>query len=405
MKQIVKHSLVAAAAMVLVACGGGGGDAGTTKYPTTSGSGTGGVVPGTTVVQTATDIAFVSTLPELPLVVNSSQANGRQSTATLTFKVTNQSGGVVSGEKVLFTLVPSGLVTLNVASATTGADGTVTTSVTSGNTPTSVTIKAVLERNPAVAATSNRVAITSGDPVQSRFVVVTEKFNLDGRLVGDSTKVTVYASDENGIAVADGLPVTFTSDLGQVSSTQPDQTQGVCLTENGRCSVVFNVSAPFIGANGSIATVIGSTTLNGGAVLSDTVQINFAGAAGALRVSSSSSTFVPLSSVVVGSSCTANVTGYVMDSAIHGAPYESVVSVDQLPTGLTATVGGTPTLDSFAPSFAPNQVSLAFDLTGLTGVPCVTSGSTGTGTVNAQVLVTTRNGITYSQNVSISYPR
>lgn len=403
------------AASLLVACGGGGSDAGSTPFGTGAGTGLGsdgstggtgagtggstggsGTVPGSTVPSTATAMTFEEVTPaDQPLLIQGATASGRTDSATLKFKVVDQVGAVVPGQKVNFSVSPPSAVTLNITSSSTDASGIVETSVTSKTVPTTVVVTAVLESNSAVRAVSNSLNISGGDPVQQAFEIVAEQYNLDGRFVGANTKVSAFVGDENGNPVADGFAVNFTANAGQV--------EGGCTTVNGTCNVTFRVQAPY---GSGIATITG-TGGTGGTTVSDTVSINMAG--------SSSTTGYQLSEVSTGSpvttlstlnSCKQDVIYYLSDGSGRAAAAGSTITVATTSGGATATVKlGSPVTDALDGAFSPTIVVVSYDLSSLTAAKkCDITGTSTASEAAATMLLKTPNGVEKLQSISLSYP-
>ncbi|MEJ5897422.1 hypothetical protein WIT60_11275 [Aquabacterium sp. G14] len=389
------------AVSLLVACGGGGGDAGTSPYGGGSGSGTGGVggggtVPGTTEPSVPAAMTFESISPTNSLLIQGATAAGRTDTATLTFKVVDQVGAVVAGQDVNFTVSPSTAVTLNITSAKTDANGLVQTSVTSKTVPTTAVVTAVLASSSAVRAVSNSLNISGGDPVPEAFQIVAEEYNLDGRFVGDTTKVSAFVGDINGNPVPDGFAVNFTTDAGVV--------EGGCLTVNGTCSVNFRVQAPY--GNG-VATITATGEASDVSV-SDTLKINMAGSAGGNYQLSEVSSGSPAVQNTTLSNCKQDVVYYLSDggAVARAVAKGSTVAVATTGGGSAASIKlGSPVSDALDGDFAPTIVVVSYDLSNLTSSKkCTVGGSSTASEASVDFLLKTPNGIEQLQKITLIYP-
>lgn len=392
-----KLSLVLAASILVVACGGGGG-AGTTPFgggPSGSDGSTGGSgdVPGTDVASTASAMSFVSVSPSSdPLLIQGATAQGRSDTGVLKFKVVDQVGAGVPNQSVKFTVSPANDVTLNLTTAVTDKDGFVSTSVTSKSKPTTVVVTAVLASNSAVKAVSNALNVSGGDPVQTGFQIVAEKYNLDGRFIGDDVKVTAYVGDVNGNPVPDGFAVNFTTDEGNV--------EGGCSTEGGRCSVVFRVQNP---RTTGLATVT-ATGVTGNTTVTDSIILNMAGLSDSYRLTASQGVNTAATSTTL-TSCKEEVVYYFNDGSGRSVAAGSKITVTTVNNGATATVKvGSPALDQLDGDFSPNLVVIAYDLSNLDGSNTCQVGGSLVSDVRAILTLETPNGVQSQQQITLTYP-
>lgn len=188
---------------------------------------------------------------------------GRQEFAIVTFKVYDKTGAPVAG-----TLVDMGFADANPAlavggltlfprSATSAADGTVTTQVTAGTIPTSVRIVASILGN-SITTLSNVLVISTGVPDQKHFSLATTIGNCEGMDIDQTcSMVTATLGDHFGNPVPDGTAVNFTAEGGVIDascvtgSLPPAGTAPVSQTTNskvgpgsGSCSVLFRSSNP-----------------------------------------------------------------------------------------------------------------------------------------------------------------
>ncbi len=394
------------AASLLVACGGGGSDAGTSAFGSGAGTGIGtgtggstggsGTVPGATVPSTPSAMTFEAVSPDgVPLLIQGATAVGRTDTATLAFKVVDQVGAVVPGQTVNFSVSPPTAVTLNIPSAKTDANGIVTTSVTSKTTPTTVVVTGVLAANSAVRAVSNSLNVSGGDPVQAAFQIVAAKYNLNGRLIGDTVKISAYVGDGNGNPVPDGFTVNFTTDEGVID--------GGCSTLVGVCSVNFRVQNPIVTG---VAT-ISANGVTGTGVVSDSININMSGALGTdYQLATLNSANAPVVTSTTLSSCKQDVIYYLSDGNDRAAAAGSTVEVATTSGGATASIKlGSPVQDALDGAFSPTLVVVSYDLSNLTAAKkCDVAGTSTASEATATILLKTPNGIEKLQPITLVYP-
>jgi hypothetical protein len=159
-------------------------------------------------------------------------------TSTLIFKVVDATGAPKPGVSVSFALSTTvGGMSLSPASATSAADGTVQTVVSSGTVHTSVTVTASIA-SPALSTQSSSLTVTTGIPASNTFSIAVgpasysggtstqacsniEAYDIDGVTI----PVTVSLADRYGNPVTDGTAVSFFTDGGKI--------QGSCLTGSG----------------------------------------------------------------------------------------------------------------------------------------------------------------------------
>lgn len=169
---------------------------------------------------------------------------GRQEFSTLQFQVFDTTGNPVAGKLVDFVFADSntastvGGLTLNPASATSAADGTVTTLVVAGTIPTSVRVVAKINgSSPLVTTLSNILVISTGVPDQRHFSLATETGNCEGRDFDQTCSiVTATLGDHFGNPAPDGTAVNFTTGAGVIVAS--------CVTGSqlGTCSVPLRSS-------------------------------------------------------------------------------------------------------------------------------------------------------------------
>lgn len=236
--------------------GCGGAD---TITASTTLSGTTFTKTGTVNVQPASagQVAFVSALPQ-NIALKGTGGAGRQESATVTFKVLDRNSNPVSGQAVNFTLNTTvGGLSLNPPSATTGADGTVSTVVAAGTVNTPVRVTAALPGT-TLATLSDQLVVSTGVPDQNSFSLSTQIFNVegmghDGCAAPVGSSVTVRLADHFNNPAPDGTAVSFTAEGGTVDAscltglTSTTLINGAVITQKGvpgECSVRFCSASP-----------------------------------------------------------------------------------------------------------------------------------------------------------------
>jgi len=169
---------------------------------------------------------------------------GRPEYATVKFQVFDMNGSPLAGRQVSFlfadtnTTTAIGGLSLSPGSATTAADGSVTTVVANGTIPTSTRVVAkVVNSNPALTTVSSVLVVSSGVPDQAHFSLSTSIFNCEGwdyDQLCSTVKVTV--GDHFGNPVPDGTAINFSAEGGTIGAS--------CLTVGGICTVPLYSAAP-----------------------------------------------------------------------------------------------------------------------------------------------------------------
>ncbi len=205
-------------------------------------------------VQTATagQLVFVSALPQ-NISLKGTGGAGRQESSTVTFKVLDRNGNPVSGQAVNFTLNTSaGGLSLNPASATTGAGGLVTTTVASGTVNTPVRVTAALPGT-SLSTLSDQLVVSTGVPDQNSFSLSAVTKNVEGGQYNGCTDpsgtiVTARLADHFHNPAPDGTAVSFTAEGGSIDAscltglTSTTLTDGTVITQKGtpgECTVRF----------------------------------------------------------------------------------------------------------------------------------------------------------------------
>jgi hypothetical protein len=215
-----------------------------------------------TVPATAGQIAFVSALPQ-NISMKGTGGPGRQESSTVTFKVLDKSGNPVAGTLVNFfvfsntgTTTGTGGLTLSPSSATSGADGGVSTVVHSGIVNTPVRISATISgTTPALTSISDQLVISTGIPDQNSFTASPVTYNIEclehDRVLEDF--VTAYVADHFNNPVPDGTAVSFTTEGGAIDAScltgmsHTTLTDGTRILQKGRpgyCSDDFICQNP-----------------------------------------------------------------------------------------------------------------------------------------------------------------
>ena len=200
-----------------------------------------------TVATSATgSIQFVSATP----TTIGLKGTGLDETSTVVFKVLDSSGAPKAGVSVAFSLDSSvGGMSLSPATASSAADGTVQTVVSSGTVHTPVRVTATIA-SPVLSTQSSQLTVTTGIATSDSFSIAVgaptyaagagnapacpnvEAWDLDGVVV----PITVRLSDRYHNPVLDGTAVAFYTTGGQIV--------GSCTTAGGACSVNWTSSAP-----------------------------------------------------------------------------------------------------------------------------------------------------------------
>lgn len=201
-----------------------------------------------TVAASATgSIQFVSATP----TTIGLKGTGQPSTSTVVFKVLDSTGAPKQGVAVSFALDSSvGGLSLTPTSATSAADGTVQTVVSSGTVHTAVKVTASISAD-GLSTQSSVLTVTTGIPASNSFSIAVgsakygtggstnppacpnvEAYGTDGVVV----PVTVRLSDRYSNPVLDGTAVTFYTNGGQIV--------GSCTTAGGACVANWTSSNP-----------------------------------------------------------------------------------------------------------------------------------------------------------------
>ena len=195
-------------------------------------------------------IQFVSATP----TTIGLKGTGLGETSTVVFKVVDSTGGARSGAAVTFALDSTvGGVTLAPSTATSAADGTVQTVVSSGTQHTTVRVTASIA-SPQLSTESSQLTVSTGLPASAGFSIAVgaasgnasggqacpnvETYGIDGITV----PVTVRLADRYNNPAPDNTAVAFTTDGGHVAAS--------CITpsapgaEDGTCTATWTSAQP-----------------------------------------------------------------------------------------------------------------------------------------------------------------
>ena len=211
-------------------------------------------------------------------------------------------------------------------------------------------------------------------------------------------------ADANGNPVADGVAISFTTDAGAVAAS----TLGGCLTVNGRCDVEFRVQEP---RGNGLATVVATARVGDSTLLDDSIQINMAGSNSSYLAYATTSATTPVTSVDLGNVCTKTFELRLTDGSLgsgagRSPAAETTIGTSAGASGVTVTIkSATPVPDQLGAGFpsVPFTVEVAVERT--TPASCDPAGSPGAGTGFFYLNFTTPNNVTFTQRISVTYPK
>ena len=222
----------------------------------------------TVAIPATNNIQFISVTPAI-IGIQGSGASTLPESSIVKFQVVDSNDNGKAGVLVDFSLLPANYallgITMSAASATSDANGYVTTTVTSGTVPTPVWVVAKVHSNPAILTQSNTLTITTGLPTQNFFSLSVQTHNVEGwEYDGVTSTLTIIASDRLGNPVPDGTVINFITAGAQIRPAS-------CTTTKGTCTVTFitadfrpNNITPGIAALDELGNPI---TIDGGAPL------------------------------------------------------------------------------------------------------------------------------------------
>lgn len=188
----------------------------------------------TVVPPTTNNIQFVSATPAI-IGTKTAGAATLSKSSVVKFKVVDSSNNGKAGVLVNFSILPAsapGGITFSPASATSDADGYVTTMVTSGTVPTPLWVVATVDGT-SIKSQSNELTITTGLPTQDFFSLSVNIYNPEcWSYDGVFDPITIIASDRLGNPIPDGTAINFITEGAQI-------TPASCTTTGGTCTVNF----------------------------------------------------------------------------------------------------------------------------------------------------------------------
>jgi len=367
----------------------------------------------------AASVQFVGAAPAgQAIVIRGQGGNGRTETATLTYKVVDNTGAPLAGKQVNFTS-STNLVTVNKASDTTDATGSVSTTVNSGTTPTSFRVQATLPGTATgngtdISTLSDSIVVTNGLPVQSAFSIGTETFNVEGWNINTSgtepaTHITVSLGDANGNLVPDGTPIVFQTNLGAVGTSS----SGGCNTSNGSCSVDYRAQAPRSASPGlpatacnavtpdstraGLATICASTSDGSKTLFAKTAVFLSGSTASNITMNGSKLSGAEVDLGTIGSSETRSFQLQISDVNLNPMPAGTRVEITSMLNGNAAAVS-----PATVPNIAPHSASSVDDATGATIAG--NQGSFHTFRIASTQPTECKNGTQASFNVAVTTP-
>jgi hypothetical protein len=192
----------------------------------------------TVALPATSNVQFVSATPSI-IGTSTASAASLPTSSLVKFKVVDSSNNGKSGVLVDFTTVPASptsLFTLSASSATSDANGEVTTTLSSGTIPTPVWVVATVHGT-SLKSQSNTLTITTGLPTQDFFSLSVQTYNIEGwNYDGETSALVVIASDRLGNPVPNGTAINFITEGAQI-------TPASCTTAGGTCTTTFKSAA------------------------------------------------------------------------------------------------------------------------------------------------------------------
>lgn len=187
----------------------------------------------------AGSLNFISVDPD-SIALSGSSDSSRGSVSVVTFRLDDNSGRAVEGEKVTFTLSTTvGDISLSQSEAETNSNGEVITRVNSGSVPTVVSVAATVELDSGetLQTTSDPISVSASIPDQDSFSIsVEENFLPNARNYdGIEVPITIRAADRNNNRVENAV-VNFLTNGGSVQSE--------CTIEEGSCNIEWQSQNP-----------------------------------------------------------------------------------------------------------------------------------------------------------------
>lgn len=334
------------------------------------------------------------------IVLAGAGGNGRSESATLRFRVVDKNNTPVKGTLVTFAVAPAADVKLNIASATSDADGVVVTTVSSKTVATAVVITATVTRaGGTITSQSDQLLVTTGISTPGGFDLSAGKYNMNSSLTGDATTITVRIVDANGNPVADGVPVVFTAPFGAVGSSS----RGGCVTSGGGCTVDYKVQDPRP-QDGQLATVTASTQIGDGSSISETLDFRFVDT-GLLDLFALDAG-TDRKSFDLANCDKTTFTAYLGTPEGFPAPAGTTVALTAITSDFAATLKtGSPILDQLSLAPSRTRVDIEFDVSKILGAnACVPGGSRVIKPKAAAEIKFTAGSIVTTGVIEVAYP-
>jgi hypothetical protein len=334
-------------------------------------------------------INFVSAVPsDSSIVIKGAGGNGRTEAALLTFQVVDSTNTGIANVKVDFALSGSSNVTLGATSGITDTSGKTTITVNSGSSPTVVRVIATVDGT-AIAALSDTVTVTTGQPVQTAMSLAHQFDDIEGwDFDGMTNTITVSMADQFGGVVADGTQAVFTTNSGAIigDADTGGKPTARCLTKNGACTVTWRSQNP----RASVVTVVATAANSTGSLSASTSFIN----------SGSNVVFTGPSAADFSANCSPQqLTVVASDENGYVLPAGSSITIENLPNGTI----------TFYPLTIPGPSSTSAGGTSITLTitppsTCAVGGTSTTKIINPVLVVTTPKLKRGTLNLTVKYP-
>ncbi|MEP4146604.1 MAG: hypothetical protein ABJL54_05235 [Halioglobus sp.] len=189
-------------------------------------------------------LTFVSATPDLIVLKGTGGGPSRQEKSEVVFRVVDSNNQPVEDVDVIFSLTTEvGGLTFSPKTATSGADGNVSTIVSSGDVATVVRVVATADAGDLgeASAVSDVLKVSTGLPDQNSISLSVEgSFVVEEGMTKDGVtrNLIVRMADKFNNPVPDGTAAVFTTEYGSIESS--------CATVGGACTVTWTSQAPRI---------------------------------------------------------------------------------------------------------------------------------------------------------------